>query len=636
MEFATFVFWVAIFSLAVIGCFSLPTLFAYWISKSRLPWLFQSLLIVMVVCPLALVRAYDLMLALIVAGFLVLIGARVFRRRRKRDLESAVLSTKAPRLQLRLKDFVAAFVLFGIFAALAARVNQDHVWSSDVTANFLGVIQCVLIGAAIAIWGASLSVFRTLRFRFWLPWLVVLAGSAFAAGWDLFAVQTLRHATWWMFGFNLFKPTNFTVTRIQSVLCWTVALIVHAGSVTSIIWLFRDRWWPQKTPILGTQSGVSRKWSFSKKAIGVAFMLLLFLSVACYYALLLPPIRYSPKRRSVAGQPNSFPRLIEIAAELSDVHLVGHPPVKPNQLANEMKKLAKTFEEIEIALNAENCFYIDWNSTQFDCDKSFVVNKLRTIALALSTRGLVSLSEGRHDEIIDDGLTCFKLGDRVTVDGTVSLTLSGIAYEFIGVEMVLPGIDKASVEPLQKLASYLDETTASRGTVDAEMDRLVAANDFFEWNSKSNHWIDILVEGFLDHLLMGETPCDACRDAIVRRNVIRELLRTEIAIALYRSENGQLPDNLEALVPKFIKQVPCDRFCPVEDKPFQYVVSENRMSYQLYSYGWDRDDDSGKADKYLWAEDGDLDLKVLYGDRLADNAKAVKEYEDQQAAEAAE
>ena len=114
MEFATFVFWVAIFSLAVIGCFSLPTLFAYWISKSRLPWLFQSLLIVMVVCPLALVRAYDLMLALIVAGFLVLIGARVVRRRRKRDLESAVLSTKAPRLQLRLKDFVAAFVLFGI------------------------------------------------------------------------------------------------------------------------------------------------------------------------------------------------------------------------------------------------------------------------------------------------------------------------------------------------------------------------------------------------------------------------------------------------------------------------------------------------------------------------------------------
>ena len=28
--------------------------------------------------------------------------------------------------------------------------------------------------------------------------------------------------------------------------------------------------------------------------------------------------------------------------------------------------------------------------------------------------------------------------------------------------------------------------------------------------------------------------------------------------------------------------------------------------------------------------------QVLYGDRLADNAKAVKEYEDQQAAEAVE
>ena len=372
MEFATFVFWVAIFSLAVIGCFSLPTLFAYWISKSRLPWLFQSLLIVMVVCPLALVRAYDLMLALIVAGFLVLIGARVVRRRRKRDLESAVLSTKAPRLQLRLKDFVAAFVLFGIFAALAARVNQDHVWSSDVTANFLGVIQCVLIGAAIAIWGASLLVFRALRFRFWLPWLVVLAGSAFAAGWDLFAVQTLRHATRWVFGFNFFMPTNFTVTRTQSVLCWTVALIGHAGTMTLIIWLFRGR-------CVGT-----KYWTYSKKVIGVALVLLLFGSVACYYAVLLPPVPYSPKRAIIAGQPNSFPRLIEIATELSDGHLTGYPPVEPGkELANEVKKHAKTFEEIEIALSAENLFWIDWNSSQFDCDESFIRNQLITIALSL-------------------------------------------------------------------------------------------------------------------------------------------------------------------------------------------------------------------------------------------------------------
>ena len=625
MEFATFVFWVAIFSLAVIGCFSLPTLFAYWISKSRLPWLFQSLLIVMVACPLALVRAYDLMLALIVAGFLVLIGARVVRRRRKRDLESAVLSTKAPRLQLRLKDFVAAFVLFGIFAALAARVNQDHVWSSDVTANFLGVIQCVLIGAAIAIWGASLLVFRALRFRFWLPWLVVLAGSAFAAGWDLFAVQTLRHATRWMFGFNFFMPTNFTVTRTQSVLCWTVALIGHAGTMTLIIWLFRGR-------CVGT-----KYWTYSKKVIGVALVLLLFGSVACYYTVLLPPVPYSPKRAIIAGQPNSFPRLIEIATELSDGHLTGYPPVEPGkELANEVKKHAKTFEEIEIVLSAENLFWIDWNSSQFDCDESFIRNQLITIVRVLSTRALVSLSQERHDDVIEDGLTCFKLAKRVAVDGTTSLTLAGIEVEFRGVELVLPGIDKASVGSLKRLASHLDETMALYGTVDAELDRLIAADDFFAWNRKENHWIDNLTEGFND-LLFGRSLYDVYRDSIVRRNMIRELLRTEVAIALYRSENGLLPYSLEDLVPRYIAHVPRDRCCHGDDQPFQYVVSENRMSYQLYSFGWDRDDDSGKADKdSLWAEDGDLDLKVLYGDRLADNAKAVKEYEDQQAAEAAE
>ena len=153
-------------------------------------------------------------------------------------------------------------------------------------------------------------------------------------------------------------------------------------------------------------------------------------------------------------------------------------------------------------MSAENCFWIDWNSSQFDCDESFIRNQLITIVRVLSTRALVSLSQERHDDVIEDGLTCFKLAKRVAVDGTTSLTLAGIEVEFRGVELVLPGIDKASVGSLKRLASHLDETMALYGTVDAELDRLIAADDFLAWNRKENHWIDNLAEGF-DDLLFG-------------------------------------------------------------------------------------------------------------------------------------
>ena len=65
------------FCFAVIGCCSLPTLSALWLSKSRLHWLLQLLLIVVLAWPLTLVRAYDLLLIILVAGFSLLIGILV-------------------------------------------------------------------------------------------------------------------------------------------------------------------------------------------------------------------------------------------------------------------------------------------------------------------------------------------------------------------------------------------------------------------------------------------------------------------------------------------------------------------------------------------------------------------------------
>ena len=126
------------FCFAVIGCCSLPTLSALWLSKSRLHWLLQLLLIVVLAWPLTLVRAYDLLLIILVAGFSLLIGSRFVQKRRLRKLNSDLLSrqqmvNKQPRFQFGLSDFVEMFVLLASLAALVGQANRDNLWTEELS-----------------------------------------------------------------------------------------------------------------------------------------------------------------------------------------------------------------------------------------------------------------------------------------------------------------------------------------------------------------------------------------------------------------------------------------------------------------------------------------------------------------------
>jgi hypothetical protein len=66
-------------------------------------------------------------------------------------------------------------------------------------------------------------------------------------------------------------------------------------------------------------------------------------------------------------------------------------------------------------------------------------------------------------------------------------------------------------------------------------------------------------------------------------------LRLKIALRLYENKHGQLPDDLQALVPEFITEVPND---PSADQPFRYS-KEKKM---VWSVGGDGRDDGGKAE----------------------------------------
>jgi hypothetical protein len=74
------------------------------------------------------------------------------------------------------------------------------------------------------------------------------------------------------------------------------------------------------------------------------------------------------------------------------------------------------------------------------------------------------------------------------------------------------------------------------------------------------------------------------------------------ALERYRLANGQFPEKLDALAPRFIAQLPHD---PITGEPYKYRRADDGR-FVLYSVGWNEKDDGG------------VPGKVLFDDKLGD------------------
>ncbi len=99
----------------------------------------------------------------------------------------------------------------------------------------------------------------------------------------------------------------------------------------------------------------------------------------------------------------------------------------------------------------------------------------------------------------------------------------------------------------------------------------------------------------------------------------RRMAAITLAMRLYELENGQLPDELDDLVPKYLPSIPLDPFSP-QSLPIRYTV--NNGSARLYSLGLNLIDDGGESGIHFGGRvdrnKGDL-VFYLNGDRLRAN-----------------
>jgi len=84
-------------------------------------------------------------------------------------------------------------------------------------------------------------------------------------------------------------------------------------------------------------------------------------------------------------------------------------------------------------------------------------------------------------------------------------------------------------------------------------------------------------------------PLASCVESFAYGQTSVDLARLACALERYRLANGQFPDTLDALVPKFIEKVPHDL---INGQPLKYRRTEDGQ-FVLYSVGWNETDDGG-------------------------------------------
>jgi hypothetical protein len=83
-------------------------------------------------------------------------------------------------------------------------------------------------------------------------------------------------------------------------------------------------------------------------------------------------------------------------------------------------------------------------------------------------------------------------------------------------------------------------------------------------------------------------------DIIEEANMHLELARVAAALRQHRLNKGKFPDNLAALQPDLLKEIPTDVF---SSRPVRYQILGRGRGYRLYSVGRDMTDDGGDAEK---------------------------------------
>jgi hypothetical protein len=231
------------------------------------------------------------------------------------------------------------------------------------------------------------------------------------------------------------------------------------------------------------------------------------------------------------------------------------------------------------------------------------IQALHGVARMWSAEAETAAATGRFDEAIRYSVGSMQMGNTVSRGGLIVHMMIGVAIEGIG------------VDALCKLRSGL--TAAQLRTVFDELKRIEQLREPSETTLARDAACDDAMYGWLPSFqratetLIGRPPRWSKGHVFHvanRRDALLRLLQADLAIRLFLHQHGQLPEQLDEVVPEYLDSVPVD---PFSGQPLIYRRTDDE--FVLYSVGADGTDDGGVfgswADYFL-GTGYDLDLDM--------------------------
>jgi hypothetical protein len=550
-------------------------LLAIWFGVGRGHWFVRAAVVAAAIGMLVPVPAFDLAIvflsqSLSVAVSLLLLGVIRSAKRRNVACELEITEPIPSGHRFTLVDLFLLTLVAAGAATLGAYLPTKH---RDFWLSY------VMIGAGAGI--VTLAAAWAALGRRWpiLRWAVLIAAAP-AVGWLLRLAEVPEELSENLFGASAllgipgapawFAPTTMSLTA--ALIAAPLVLLKHGG------WLaFFSR-----RGLATFASGESeRPWKRFLSRLGAVLVTGAASVVvgAAYFKMLC----VLPIPRIEAPDPNGYLMLAKLGGELEHAGILTGDPLSETELREFVDANRTRLKAAHAALELPHVAPVDYQSP--DLPHLEAIQGNRQLARAFVNEGKLAALEGRPDAAASSCLDAMQFGQVVSRGGLFIDALVGTAIEGIGSTALCeirgsmsPATSRRLIDALQRLDHDREPVTA------------ITAREAI-WQQHAYGWAG----RFFPDLSTAEGVTNI---ADARRAKLR-LLIYDLAIRLYRADHGRLPERLEQLAPKHLRQLLDD---PFTGRP--PIYRSRGESYLLYSVGPDLDDDGGRA-----IADG-----VLYGD----------------------
>jgi hypothetical protein len=563
---------------------SVAGLVAIWAALGSAHW-FVRVGVVGAVLALGLpIPAYDLMLIFLAQSVVVMVPLLVVRyvragpARDAREVTEGKDASRYARPQFSLLDLLLATVVIAAMVAFAVNVpaNVWEAWGLNVLFPFFK-----RPGFASGVWWGLPADPPAL-------WIVFGSLAVF------FGVSTLA-AAWVTLGKRLLWMRSVLLLLIPTAAIMAAWLaLVRASRYSG-----RERGGGNHAT--SEMSRDSRRRLLAARLAAVALVLLslaILLPLAGVYCTIVRP---APIPHIASPNPNGYADLVQAGKAFEPALPLMVDEAPEAELRAFVTQNRRFFEKVRIGLDRE-CLVPFLSDPDHGIERALdhLIERgdaVRAVMRALEAEGRLAEMEGRTADAIHSYFDMLRLGRAAKRGGVLIDWEVGWAIQGVGVSGLIRLRASLTPDQCRELLDSLQPINSEREPLDDVLRRgWIWAEHVLGWQGRLRRML-YRITGEAERQRQGFGEFAYLSDAKM------QLLMCDLALRVYGWEHSSRPQKLTDLVPEYLATLPHD---PFTGKPPIYRPTST--GYLLYSVGYDRVDDGGRAWDYAMPARGDIVL----------------------------